>query len=217
MLQTFKQQSSCWGVFMGGALCRSHSCSPSVNFWSFSCESLCALSSTLKWCVCLWSGSASVCVSVEEDGRPQWTKPQPLSTYLRGVLQPSPFILSHHWLDEVEDLRLQSEEKSSALFWVRKYTRELRKWNSPTPEYTMASLCKLIGTHLPLLPHSSSSPFLSSHLFMSSSPWVTVATPTLQPLQNINAVLMPSLSDSPESWWKGENRRDGAEGRSRCW
>lgn len=171
MLQTFKQ-SYCLGFFVECALCRSHWCFHSGEiFWSCTCESLCALSSILKWCVGLWSGSVCVCVSVEEEGRPHWTKPQSLSTHLRGVLQRSSFILSNHWLDKVEELRLLSAEKRSALFWVRKYTRELRKWHSHTPEYTMDSLCKL-SAHISLFYPTSLSllSFLLVSLCRLSSP-----------------------------------------------
>ncbi|KAJ4946843.1 hypothetical protein JOQ06_008886, partial [Pogonophryne albipinna] len=46
-------------------------------------------------------------------------------------------------------------------------------------------------------------PFMLSFL----PPWVNVVTQTLQPLQNINALLMPSHSDSPK-WGELELEED---------
>lgn len=59
-------------------------------------------------------------------------------------------------------------------------------------------------------PHSTSLLFLSFLFFLISlssfpPPWVIVRTQTLQPRQNINTLLMPSHSNSPESWREEKN------------
>lgn len=81
--------------------------------------------------------------------------------------------------------------RDSALYRVWKFSRELRKWNSHTLEYTMDWLCKL-QAHVSLLqPALCLWSYLSSLFFPPS--WVGVKTQTVQPLQNINTLLMPSL------------------------
>lgn len=154
-----------WGIFVECALCRSHLCFLPllkcliVHLWKFGrafLQVVCLPLKRLRVC--------TVCVSVEEEARSQWTTPQPLSTHLSGVLPQSPFIPSNHWLDKVEDLRLLSAEKPSALFPKSEHTPE----SSENETVTLLNTQWIHCVNFLFYPTFSFTPFLSSHLFMSS-------------------------------------------------
>lgn len=202
MFPTFKLCSYCWAILWSGIKRTSFTLiSPSDKIFEWALLNLRKLSSTLKWCVCFWSGSVSVQRRKGGHTGPALSQ----RPHIWGEAYTGLHSSSAKDLRRVEDLRLLPAETRWALSW--KHTRELWKWNSHAPEYTMDSRCKLEAHIFSILPHFYFSPF-----FFSSSlcrpflpPWVIVRTQTLQPRQNINTLLMPSHSNSPESWCEEKN------------
>lgn len=207
-----------WGIFVECALCRSHLFFlPLLKFmivhlWKFVRAFLQVVCLPLKrLCVC------TVCVSVEGEGTSQRTTPQPLSTHLRGVLQQSPFIPSNHWLDKVEDLRLLSAEKRSAVFSESEHTPE----SSENETVTLLNTQWIHCVNFLFYPTFSFTAFLSSHLFMSSflpPPSGNCGDPdaatSAEYQRTLNATF---LKFSRELWKENNMERRWSCGRSRCW
>ena len=160
---------------------------------------VCPPSFVLKCCVCLWSGSMSVWWRRRAT---LWTKPPPLYSHLREVLQEFPFIFSGGWLDK-ENMHLLSADKHSAqnIHWRALKMKLFPSWihNGPA-EHTFPFFCTACFLLLFF--------FFPSLSVIVPRLWVIAVTQTPQPVQNINKLIIPSRWGSLESWWEEKNMED---------
>ena len=178
----------------------------SIICFLFALAHSCPVYVTVMWCVLLgvwvWtemiSGTSGLRFPFKNTVfriKSYWLEPQPWS------IQQSPFILSHHWLDKLQDLHLRVELRRLSV--KEKIHQRAQKMGQSHSWIHIGLAEQTLAARLPLPPSSYLPP---------PPPRVLLATQALQPLQNIYSLPLSSPSDSPE----GRGKEANMEGRWSC-